>query len=110
MTTMDDIAARLTQLLDGAEGFPARVLFDFGGGHVLHVDGTSGRIKLTPRAADADCTIAMPPEVFARILRGELDESAAFMGGDMRLSGEIGLATRISDFLRTRAQMLDKAR
>lgn len=109
MTTMDDITARLTRLLDGAEGFPARVLFDFGEGRVLHVDGASGKIKLAAQAANADCIIAMPPEVFARILRGELDESAAFMGGNMRLTGEIGLATRMSDFLRTRAQTLDNA-
>ena len=110
MTAMDQIRARLTELLDGAEGFPARVLFDFGGGQVLHVDGTTGPIALAAEPREADCTIAMPPEVFARILRGEVDESAAFMSGDMRLKGEIGLATRISGFLRERARELDGAK
>jgi putative sterol carrier protein len=109
MTAMDDITARLTTLLDGAEGFSARVLFDFGEGRVLHVDGTKGPIALATEEGEADCIIAMPPEVFARILRGELDESAAFMSGDMQLKGEIGLATRISDFLRARAQVVDGA-
>ncbi len=104
MTPMDHIRARLAELLDGAEGFSATVLFDFGDAGAVHIDGSRGAIVLSPERGAAQCTIAMPAETFAHILKGELDETAAFMQGEMRLTGEVGLATRISDFIRERAQ------
>ena len=104
MSTIDNIRARLAELLDGAEGFSASVLFDFGHAGVVHIDGGAGPIRLSDAVAPADCTIVMPSETFARILKGELDETAAFMQGEMQIKGEVGLAATISDFLRSQAQ------
>jgi len=109
MTAFDNIHARLAELLDGAEGFPATVQFDLGEAGVIHIDGSGGTISVRPHAAATACTVAMPVETFTRILAGELDESAAFMAGEMRITGEVGLATAISDLIRRRAQMMGAA-
>lgn len=97
---MNDIAQRLSQLLDGREGFTAAVLFDCGEAGVVLIDGSSGAIKVSTTRGDTACTIAMSAETFRSILDGELDESAAFMAGEMRITGEIGLATQVSEFMR----------
>jgi len=104
MTPMTEIRNRLEDLLDGAEGFAASVLFDFGEAGAIHIDGSGGKIKLSSERHAASCTIAMPAETFVHILAGELDETAAFMQGEMRIQGEVRLATEVSDFIRKRAQ------
>jgi len=105
MTAFDNIFARLAELLDGAEGFPATVQFDLGEAGTIHIDGSSGKISVKPVTAATACTVAMPVETFTRILAGELDETAAFMAGEMRITGEVGLATAISDLIRHQAQV-----
>jgi len=104
MTSIEQIRARLHELLDGAEGFSASVQFDFGVRGVVHVDGKGDVIAISDERMPAACTIAMSPEIFVRILAGELDETAAFMQGNMKLEGQIGLATQISELIRARAQ------
>ncbi len=107
MSTLDEITRRLTDLLDGTEGFDAAVLFDCGEAGVIHIDGTSGVVKVSAQEGNHDCRIAMSAETFLHILDGEMDETAAFMQGEMRLTGEIGLATQVSDFIRVTAQAED---
>ena len=104
MNAMTLIVERLTTLLDGVEGFPATVLFDCGDEGAVLIDGVSGKIVVTTERAPADCQITMSAAIFQRILNGELDETSAFMQGEMRIAGEIGLATRVSDLIRARAQ------
>lgn len=101
---MAEIENRITSLLGGAKGFGAKVLFDCGEEGVVFVDGSGETIKISSQRAEADCIIAMSRGVFGRIMDGRLSETAAFMQGEMRITGEIGLATRVGDLMRSRAQ------
>ena len=106
MNIIKDITDRLSALLDGREGFASSVLFDCGDAGVVCVDGTSGTVKVSSTESAHSCRIAMSAQTFLRILDGEIDETAAFQHGEMRLSGDIGLATEVSNFMRTSAQAL----
>ena len=104
MDSMAEIENRITSLLGGATGFGATVLFDCGEEGAVFVDGSGETIKISSQRAEADCNIAMSCRVFGRIMNGKLSETAAFMQGEMRITGEIGLATLVSDLMRSRAQ------
>ncbi len=101
---MAEITERLIFLLDGVEGFSAAVLFDCGDEGVVLINGKGGTISIGTTRAPADCQIAMSAKTFQRILDGEQDETSAFMQGEMLITGEIGLATQVSNLIRARAQ------
>ncbi|MGH3039236.1 MAG: SCP2 sterol-binding domain-containing protein, partial [Gaiellaceae bacterium] len=45
----------------------------------------------------ADCVIAVPEELFLRIVRGEQSPMGAFLMGKIRVEGDVGLAMRLKD-------------
>jgi putative sterol carrier protein len=48
---------------------------------------------------DADCTIAADSDTFQEMLAGDLDPTAAFMSGRLRIDGDMGLAMRLASLL-----------
>ena len=104
MNLVDQIRARISGLLDGTEGLGAAVLFDCSPDGAVLIDGRQGPIRVSAGQGDADCVITLPTETFRRILDGEMDETTAFMHGEMRISGDIRLATQVSNLMRVRAQ------
>ncbi len=103
MNAFSDIKSLLHARLDGADGFGANVLFDFGDDGALLVHGSGTSISVTEGRGPADCEIIMPARVFRRIMAGEIDETTAFTHGEMRLKGNIALATQVSNLIRARA-------
>ena len=48
---------------------------------------------------DTDVTLSADADTFQAILSGDLDATAAFMGGKLRLDGDMGTAMRLGSFL-----------
>jgi len=109
MTDLDTTRAQFAQALDGVDGFGARVLFDCGDAGAILVDGTGHHVSVSDTAGDADCIISMSAHTLGLIVEGELDETTAFTRGEMMLSGEIRLATLVSNLLRSRSQEMVQA-
>jgi len=106
------IQTRFAEVLNGTPGFGGSVLFDCGEAGSFFVDGMGERIVVAEGSASsgaAKCTIAMGAQTLGAIIEGELEESAAFTQGDMKLSGDIRLATLVSNLLRSRAQEMVQA-
>jgi putative sterol carrier protein len=49
--------------------------------------------------ADADCTVTASAETFEALMAGELDPTAAFMAGRIRIEGDMGMAMRLGSLL-----------
>jgi len=49
--------------------------------------------------AAADCVIAVPEQLFLRIVRGEQSPMGAFLMGKIRVEGDTALAMRLKDLL-----------
>lgn len=77
------------QELDGSVSF---VIEDEG---ALLLDGDGARID----DGAADCTLTADAETFQAMLAGELDPTAAFMGGRLKVDGDMGLAMRLASLL-----------
>lgn len=98
MSDIVDAAVKaLNQKLDG-DGIDGSVKF------VIEDEGTvlideSGAAPAAPDD-EADCTMTASAETFQGILAGDVDPTGAFMGGRLKIDGDMGLAMKLGSILR----------
>ncbi|QDZ02739.1 sterol-binding protein [Nitratireductor mangrovi] len=92
--SLDSIAAKIGERVAGA-GFDKSVKFDLGEAGVIVIDGAT----VSTNNADADCTISMSKDDFESLVSGELDPTAAFMQGKMKVDGDMSAAMALSQVL-----------
>jgi putative sterol carrier protein len=80
-------------------GLGATVKFDFGDDGLIFVDGASSPNSVSNDDADAQCTIAMTMENFEKMATGDLDPTAAFMSGKLKVSGDMSIAMKLGSVL-----------
>lgn len=94
MSEMIDTAVKTLQekLSDGFDGTAKFVIGDEGS---IIVDSAGVRAG----DDDADVTLTADADTFREILDGELDPTAAFMGGRLTVDGDMGLAMKLGTVL-----------
>lgn len=80
-----------------ASGFDHTVKFDFGDDGKIYVDGNENTV--TNDDADAECTVTMTLENFEKMIAGDLDPTTAFMMGKLKVSGDMGVAMKLSSVI-----------
>lgn len=73
----------------------ATVKFDCGDDGVIVIDGEN----VSTDNADADCTVVCDLAVLEDLVAGELDPTAAFMTGKIKIEGDMGVAMKLSSIL-----------
>ena len=73
-------------------GLGATVKFDCGDDGVVYVDGASSPNTVSNDNQDADCTISLDIDVLSDLISGDLDSTAAFMQGKLKVKGDVGKA------------------
>lgn len=95
---MSDIVAAAVKALNerlGGEGLDGSVRFVIEDEGSVRVDGSGASAS----DADADCTLTASVDTFQDLLAGELDPTAAFMGGRLTVDGDMGLAMQLASRL-----------
>lgn len=90
---MDQVAAKLRERVAGS-GFEKSIKFDLGD-ETLVVDGETVSREDQP----TDCTITMTRGDFASLIAGELNPTAAFMQGKLKVAGDMSVAMQLSQML-----------
>lgn len=66
------------------------------GTDVVYVDGLASPNTVTNEDKEADCTISMELDDFNSMLDGEMNAMNAFMGGKMKIDGDMSVAMKLS--------------
>jgi len=92
--SLDQIASKIDQRLSGT-GFDRSVKIDLGADGAILIDGESATVG----NGDADCTISMSLDNFESLIAGDLNPTAAFMTGKMKVAGDMSAAMALSQAL-----------
>jgi len=80
-------------------GLGATVKFDCGKDGVVFVDAVSSPNTVTNENQDADCTIGLELDALNDLISGDLDPTAAFMQGKLKVEGDMSVAMKLSSVL-----------
>jgi putative sterol carrier protein len=95
---MSDIVAKAVRTLqERMEGksLPGSVKFVIAEEGAVLIDGDEVRAEDAP----ADCTMTASADVFEGILDGDVNPTAAFMTGRLKVEGDMGLAMKLGSIL-----------
>ena len=76
-------------------GLDATIKFAFNDGGFLFIDGKSAPNVVSNDDGEAQCTVKLSSEDFGKLVRKELDPMAAFMGGKLKIDGDMGVAMKL---------------
>jgi alkylation response protein AidB-like acyl-CoA dehydrogenase/putative sterol carrier protein len=68
--------------------------FDFGERHIL-IDGKGAANVVSGDNTDADCTVTVTEENLLALMKGELNPMGAFMGGKIKVKGDMSVAMKL---------------
>ncbi|MEM7523620.1 MAG: SCP2 sterol-binding domain-containing protein [Pseudomonadota bacterium] len=88
-----DLANELKDKVAGGS-FDSVIKFDTGEG-VLVIDNQT----ISTEDKDADCTVGVSMEDLQAIIAGDLDPTAAFMQGKLKVDGDMGVAMKLGSLL-----------
>ena len=76
-------------------GLNATLKFDCGTDGLIFIDGSSTPNTVSNTDAESDCAVGITLENLTAMLAGELDPVTGFMGGKLKVSGDMSVAMRL---------------
>lgn len=80
-------------------GLGATLKFDFGDDGVLMLDATQVPNLVSNEDGETQCTMVISIENFMEMAEGNLDGTAAFMSGKLKIQGDMGIAMKLGPIL-----------
>lgn len=95
---LDKAVVALTEKVSGADlGVTAKFVIE-GEGAVM-VDGTQSPPNVSAGDGDAEVTITATQDTFEELMAGDLDATSAYMGGRIKIDGDMGAAMKLASIL-----------
>lgn len=92
--SVDAIAAGIKDKV-ASSGFDSSIKFDCGDDGILVIDGT----EVSTTDKEADCTISVALEDLQAIIDGDLNPTAAFMQGKVKVEGDMSVAMKLGEII-----------
>ncbi len=97
--SLESVSEQIQSRLSRAVGLDKKVKFDFGDNGILFVDNTQSPAAISHNDDDADVTLICSIDTFEAILKGSKDPNIAFMMGQLKVKGSMGLAMKLNSIL-----------
>jgi putative sterol carrier protein len=94
MMSIQDVAEKMRARVESS-GFDRSVKFDTGADGVIVIDGAT----ISTTDAPADCTISISLDDLESLIAGELNPTAAFMQGKIKVEGDMSIAMALSQVI-----------
>ncbi|HIN39485.1 MAG TPA: acyl-CoA dehydrogenase [Flavobacteriales bacterium] len=96
--SIEKTLSTLIAMAKNAAPLGSTLKLNFGDSQIV-IDGTSGENKISSEDTEAACTVDIDLDDFNAMLSGDLNPMSAFMGGKMKVSGDMGVAMKLQGFL-----------
>ena len=96
--SVDNIISQFEKRASNAEPIGGKLKFEVDGVGIL-IDGTSETNTVSASNDDADCTISLTAEVLEQLRDGEINPMMAVMGGQIKITGDMGLAMKVQSLM-----------
>ena len=78
-----------------SSGLAVTLKFDCGADGVIYIDGKSTPNTVSNSSSEAECTVGITLENLNDMLVGDLDPTAGFMSGKLKVTGDMSVAMRL---------------
>lgn len=95
---LETITAGMKERAESKPPLGKTVKFDFGPDGVIFVDGNNGNAVSNDTGA-ADCTLQVAKGDFIDMVEGRLNAMNAFMGGKLKVLGDMSVAMKLQSIL-----------
>jgi putative sterol carrier protein len=95
MATVEEITQQMKTAVGADSGLGKTLKFDFKGDGIVYIDKDDVHNEDKP----ADCTIVVAKDDFDKIAAGQLDATAAFMQGKLKVTGDMSVAMKLQPLL-----------
>lgn len=96
-----ELTSKAAAAVAGGSDFKKKVKFDFGDVGKLLIDGAAGTADNSD--GDADATIKVDWDDFAKISSGAMDATMAFMQGKLKVEGDMSVAMQLQSLMKSLA-------
>ena len=96
-----ELTAKAAAAVANGSDFKKKVKFDFGDVGKLLIDGVAGTADNSD--GDADATIKVDWDDFAKISTGAMDATMAFMQGKLKVEGDMSVAMQLQNLMKSLA-------
>lgn len=98
--TLDQITSEIRNRAVAKGGIPGKIVkFHFGDDGVIRIDGKASPVTVDNEDTPADCTVKVALPDFLEMSAGRLNPTAAFMGGKLKIDGDMGIAMQLGSLL-----------
>ena len=88
---------KVSKVAAAADPLGHTIKFAFKGGEgAIFIDGTQDPNAVSAEDKEAECTIHVNKEDFDKLLSGDMNPMMAFMGGKLKIEGNMGIAMKLS--------------
>ena len=96
--SIENTLATVIEMANNAGPLGSTLKLNLGGSQIV-IDGTGDANTVSSEDSEAACTVDISLDDFESMLSGSLNPMAAFMGGKMKVSGDMGVAMKLQNML-----------
>ncbi len=97
--SFETLLSGITERAKQAAALGNTLKFDFGDDQKVFIDGTGDENAVSSEDKDADCVVNVTIEDFTAMMNGDMNPMAAFMGGKLKVKGDMGVAMKLQSIL-----------
>jgi putative sterol carrier protein len=97
--TLENATNKIKEKIHLAPHIKAKVVFDFGDDGAIFINSNETPAVISNDIEEADVTLSCRLDTFNGFLEGSKDPNIAFMMGQLKVSGSMGLALKLNSIL-----------